>query len=151
MTANSVNQKNTILVSRKLLIFAICWAICFSILGVFAYFKLSGSEKIFKLSHFRSDFNVLPGEKNFKADHLNRSKRFIAYSRYQALPAGEYELKYLISATEPGAGQYQLEVVASRGRELISLQKVNLDRYPATLALDIKLSQSMEIVVIRIG
>jgi len=101
--------------------------------------------KSYVMKGFKTHFAASTSGSNFQNEYLNRQQWFNAYSRYLSLNPGTYQLDFFVSASEPSPGDYQFEVALDKGRAIGYSKSMQINVFPNTVSILLKLTNKKEI------
>ena len=106
------------------IIAAVSFTVMLAVFSLGARLESRRFNRTVQLTGFRSDFTepVDRGHRRLYADYLGREKIFLAFARYQLLPAGKYTACFSLEGMGPGS--FQVEISARRGTKILAKKQV---------------------------
>ncbi len=128
-----------------IILFSITFLIVFTSLSLQYYFIDSSFPQEIELSRFQSDFSTKGETTSVYSKDLSKQKTFLAYSTYASLRLGEYSASFHFKGPEFESSDCYLEIVAEKGKKIVSRSERTTISDQIIVNLDFTLSGKAEI------
>lgn len=97
------------------------------------------------LNDFQSDFHEKESRRLLYSDTILKDQQFIAYGSYVTLEPGVYEARCSLISPGPGEVKLELQIAASRGREVLAVLPIECTTFPARFTLSFEVTTEQEV------